>query len=182
MKKIIITALSVFACFGTMLISSCKYEPCEKVVCAYSGVCEEGLCKCQIGYEGIHCETVMRDKFIGSWQVNEDGTLSGAAQYTTSIEAGNNINEVKIFNIQNVTTWKSTPLKGYVKGDTITLDETPAADGSKVTGWGFIKGTNPLDQHYYQHAVVTFYYAITNSLGQVNKYGIGEGIPSNWSK
>lgn len=41
----------------------------KNVTCAYSGACENGLCKCQIGYEGDHCETIVRDKFKGVYSV-----------------------------------------------------------------------------------------------------------------
>ncbi len=182
MKKIIITILSVIGCFTLSFLQSCKSDPCDITACAFSGVCDKGLCKCQIGYEGTHCETVMRDKFLGIWTVNEDGSLSPQAQYVTSIEAGNNINEVKIYNVQNSLPFKTETVLGIVKNDTITLPLQTKSDGSTIQGWGFIKGTNPLNQHYYQHALVTFYYEIVNKQGLKNIYGTTEGAPSIWSK
>jgi hypothetical protein len=182
MKKTLLSTL-LFCCTAILFaMYSCKPDVCKDVVCAHSGTCVLGKCACQVGYEGLHCETLMRDKFIGDWQVQEDGTLSAAALYPTSIEAGAVVNQVKIHNLQNGFT---APVIATVKADTITIATQSVAHGatnSTVVGYGFIKGTNPLDQHYYQHATVTFYYVITNSIGQVNEYGSGGSLPSNWSK
>jgi hypothetical protein len=189
MKNIILTSLAVFALFSAALLTGCNDDPCKIISCANSGTCVDGTCKCPLGYEGIHCETIMRDKFIkdgGIWNVNEDGTLSPITQYAASMEAGDKVNQVKIYNVQNNIPFNKTPVIGTVKNDTITipLQTITSVDGTaKIEGWGFIKGTNPLDQHYYQHATVKFYYVITNSIGQVNKYGYpDEGVPSIWSK
>jgi hypothetical protein len=167
---------------GIGMLNSCKNEPCDVVRCANNGVCNDGVCACPVGYEGQHCETAMRDKFIGIWNVNEDGSLSSQAQYSTSIEKGNKINEVKIYNVQNANPFKANAVTGVVKNDTLTIPFQVMPDNSKISGWGFIKGTNSLNQHYYQHATVTLYYEVTNPIGQVNKYGTTEGVPSIWSK
>jgi hypothetical protein len=189
MKNIFLTSLTVLGFFSAVFVSSCKNNPCDIVSCAHSGTCDNGLCKCPAGYEGLHCETVMRDKFTGQdgvtggiWNVNEDGSLSSQVQYATSIKPGAVVNEVLLNNVQNTEPFKSNPVKAIVFNDTITIPLQTFTDGSKIVGWGFIKDTNPLTQHYYQHAVVTFYYDITNSLGQINKYGLTGGIPSIWSK
>jgi hypothetical protein len=67
--------------------------------------------------------------------------------------------------------------------DTLTIPLQVMADGSKVEGWATITDTNPLNQHYYQHAVMTMYYKVTSSDGlQVNQYGYGGSGPSLWAK
>jgi hypothetical protein len=183
MKNIILTSIAVITFFTISMVTGCKNDPCKNITCAFSGVCADGLCKCQVGYEGLHCETVMRDKFLGIWSVKEDGTLSSQAQYSAEIKEGDFVNTVKILNVQNTIPFKTTPVIGTIKNDTITIAPQSFANGVKIEGWGFVKGTNPLDQHYYQHATVNFYYAITNSLGQINKYGYpDDGVPSIWSK
>jgi hypothetical protein len=183
MKNIILTAITVITLFTISVMTGCKNDPCKITTCAFGGVCADGLCKCQVGYEGLHCETIMRDKFIGIWNVNEDGTLSSQSQYAAEIKAGDFINQVKILNVQNAMPFKVSPVIGSVKNDTITIANQTFADGSKIEGWGYIKGTNSLTQHYYQHATLQFYYVITNPIGQKNKYGYpDEGVPSIWSK
>jgi hypothetical protein len=88
MKKIISITFTAFAAMA-MSVTGCKDKPCDVVVCANSGVCVDGTCDCQLGYEGIHCETAMRDKYLGFYGVNENGTLTGSTQYNVNIECKN---------------------------------------------------------------------------------------------
>ncbi len=183
MKSVLYTIITI--CFTATFFTGCKDKPCDLVTCAYSGVCEDGKCRCQVGYEGTLCETVMRDKFLGIWNIQEDGSLSPKSQYVASIEKGDAINQVKIYNIQNVPAFKTVPAVATIKHDTITIPFQTMPDGTKIEGWGFIKSTNSLDQHYYQHAVLNLYYQTINPIGQVNKYSYGsplEGDVSQWNK
>lgn len=179
MKKIVLTALSTLLVFFGVTYTSCKPDKCKHVSCAYGGTCKDGACICQIGYEGEHCETVTREKFKGIWNVNEDGTISGAAQYALSIENGNKINEVAIKNFQNNFT---EDVIGVCVKDTMTIPVQSFSNGSTVEGWAYIYETTRLNQHYFQHARMNFYYKVTNSLGQVNEYGSGGAGPSLWDK
>ncbi|MEZ5046088.1 MAG: calcium-binding EGF-like domain-containing protein [Chitinophagaceae bacterium] len=180
MKTIVLTALSTFILFFSIAYTGCKPDKCKNVTCAYSGTCKDGSCICQTGYEGTHCETIMREKFKGIWNVNEDGSLTGAAQYTMSIEEGDVINEVKIRNFQN---HFQEPVIGVVHNDSIVIPIQSFSNGYTVDGVGYIVGTNPLNQHYYQHAVVYVYYKVVNNIGVVNEYGTGgSNGPSLWSK
>ncbi|GBL35273.1 hypothetical protein EMGBS15_08680 [Filimonas sp.] len=181
MKRIIITALATLLVFTAVLFNGCKHDKCEQVSCAFGGVCKEGNCLCQTGYEGEHCETITRDKFKGQWNVNEDGTLSSPAQFTASIENGPMINQVVIKNFQNF--YMSENVLAVAYKDTLTIPLQVMSDGSKIEGWATITDTNPLNQHYYQHAVMTMYYKVTSSDGlQVNQYGYGGSGPSLWAK
>lgn len=180
MKKILITALSTFLLFFAVTFNSCKSDKCKQINCAYSGTCKEGVCLCQIGYEGEHCETVTRDKFKGIYNINEDGTISGVAQYSISIENGSKINEVVIKNLQN--NLKDYPVRAITYLDTLTIPNQMLPDSTVVEGWGFVVDTNPLNQHYYQHAIITVYYKVTDKLGLVNEYGSNGSQPSVWSK
>jgi len=180
MKSIVFTSLATLTLFALTLINACKPDKCEQVSCAFGAVCKEGNCICQVGYEGEHCETITRDKFKGQWNVNEDGTLSSPAQFTASIENGPQINQVAIKNFQNY--YKAESIIGVAYKDTLTIQPQTMADGSKVEGWATIVDTNPLNQHYYQHAVMTMYFKVTSSSGQVNEYGTGGSGPSLWAK
>ncbi|MBL7765696.1 MAG: hypothetical protein JNJ58_06365 [Chitinophagaceae bacterium] len=179
MKNLLLTAITTLLVFTATVFNACKPDQCKHVSCAYSGTCKDGACICQVGYEGEHCETVTRDKFKGIWNINEDGTLSGAAQYTVSMENGSKINEVIIKNFQNNFT---EDVRGVAYRDTLTIPQQSFTNGSTIEGWATIVDTNPLNQHYYQHAVMTVYYKVTNSLGQINEYGSGGAGPSIWSK
>lgn len=179
MKKIILTALSTLLLFSVVLFNACEPDLCKNVSCAYGGVCKDGSCACQTGYEGEHCETVTRDKFMGIWNVNEDGTITSVAQYAISIEKGDVVNQVKITNFQNHFTEK---VIGTAYKDTLTIAPQFFSNGYKVEGWATITDTNPLNQHYYQHATMNVYYKVTDNNGFVNEYGTGGSLPSLWSK
>jgi hypothetical protein len=183
MKKIIILSLSLFAFIASTVLVGCKNDPCKDITCAFSGTCAEGGCICQVGYEGVHCETAMRDKFVGIYNVNENGSISPNDQFPAVVSkdaASLHVNEVHLINFQNNFL---QPILATVKHDTITIPNQ-IVDGRTVEGWGHITGTNPLDQHYYQHATILFYYFIKdNTTGLVNKYGYPDlGEPSNWAK
>lgn len=180
MKKIIIPALATICLFIAIAFNACKPDKCKNVSCAYSGVCKDGACLCQVGYEGEHCETVTRDKFKGIWNVNEDGTLTSAAQYSVSIENGPQIDKVVIKNFQNKDELEVVTAVAYK--DTLTIPTQIVSNGCTVEGWAAIVDTDPLNQHYYQHAVMTMYYKVTSTGGQVNEYGMGGAGPSIWSK
>ena len=179
MKNIILTTLSTLLLFFAISFNACKPDKCKNVSCAYSGTCKEGVCMCQVGYEGEHCETVTRDKFKGIWNINEDGTLSSPAQYSISIESADKINKVLIKNFQNNFTMD---VEAYAVRDTLPIQYQSLSNGNSVEGWATIVDTNPLNQHYYQHAIMNFYYKVTNSLGQINEYGSNGAGPSIWSK
>lgn len=179
MKNIVITVLSTLAIFFSVAYTSCKPDVCKNVSCAFGGTCKDGSCICQVGYEGDHCETITRDKFKGIFNVNEDGTISGAAQYTISMENGTKINELLIKNFQNTFT---EDVVAVAYKDTLTIPNQTLANGYTVEGWATITDTNPLNQHYYQHAIMNVYYKVISNIGQVNEYGTGGAGPSIWSK
>ena len=53
-----------------LLFVSCT-DPCKDAKCN-SGTCDEGICVCDTGYEGNHCDIEWRTKFLGEW----DGIVS----------------------------------------------------------------------------------------------------------
>jgi hypothetical protein len=183
MKKIIGITLSLLVFTISTVLVGCKNDPCKNITCAFSGTCYQGGCQCQVGYEGIHCETSMRDKFVGIYSINEDGTISAATQYPSVIakDAPNlKINEVTISNFNGII--NSNPVKGIVKGDSITIP-SQVVNGNIIQGYGFITATNSLDQHYYQHATLKMYYSITYSSGLTNYFGFPDkGDVSLWAK
>ncbi len=183
-KHILLSAIVTLGAFITVTFNACKPELCKNVSCAYSGTCKDGKCLCQIGYEGEHCETVTREKFLGIWDVNEDGTITGPAAYAISITKGDQINEVKIDNFNNII--QGEKVKGTVYKDTLTITSqviNVAGIGNfTVEGWATITDTNPLNQHYYQHAIMNFYYKIIDNNNVTNEFGSAGAGPSIWSK
>lgn len=180
MKTFLLTAMGVIAVFSTVTFTSCKEDKCKATVCAYGGVCnEDGSCSCQTGYEGERCETITRNKFKGVWRVTEDGTGSNPAQYTTSIENGNTINEVKIRNFYNLF---NPIISATVKGDTIYIarqEVTVGEDVKTVEG----KGYAVPEAFYDLHGKLVLSYRVTSSDGSVNEFGMNGGTNASiWVK
>lgn len=66
-------------------MASCKEEPCEGIRCQ-NGNCIEGQCQCELGFEGEHCESIARTKFIGEQWQNSRICQSGSNVLSTSIK------------------------------------------------------------------------------------------------
>lgn len=186
MKKTTYSVLSILSLVFLSFFTSCTPEACDLVNCAYGGVCDEGNCICPVGYEGIHCETIARDKFIdnGIYSVNEDGSLSEKGQYTATIEPGDKVNEVRIKNFLNI--FKNDDVIASVSHDTIWI-APQTINGYTVEGTGYITGKNPIGRHYYQDAIITFYYTKTDvsggpNDGAVDHFGSNGTPPSDWNK
>ena len=95
------SGLSVLAMSMLLIFSSCKDE-CKDVVCDNGGVCVEGACDCNAGYEGTNCETAWRTKFLKTGaDVTEVCSGTSAPAYVVDIIAGTAVTEIKIKNLGN---------------------------------------------------------------------------------
>ncbi len=120
-KSVLFSAIATFFIFGSFMYVSCNRDKCKTIVCSHDGVCNQGACICPSGYGGTNCETILRQKFLGNWQVFEKGSATNAAQYAISIVEGAKITDVQIINFYNYFT---VPVNGYiggVNGDTLYI-------------------------------------------------------------
>jgi hypothetical protein len=174
-KSILLSAFGVMAAFSAVTYTSCNNDKCKAIVCAYGGVCNEGTCVCPSGYEGSRCETLTRERYMGVWQVLEDGTVSNAAQYAISVEAGPKTSDLVIKNFYNSF---MTPVNAYVKGDTLYIPQQDMED-YQVQGIGYIAE----DKYYGTHGRLTVRYQVTNKTTNLtDDFGLDEGDPSLWNK
>jgi len=51
--------------------------------------CEKDDKGCDVGYEGSDCKTLSRDKFVGTWKLDENCT-TGTDDYSLTITTGSN--------------------------------------------------------------------------------------------
>ena len=173
------------AAFFSVMYISCKktssaIDKCKSVACHYGGACDSnsGKCICLPGYEGANCETVSRDKFLGSWNVSEKGSVTQATHYMISIQKSTQITDIVIENFYN---YFFTPIKGYVTGDTLYI-LTQQYEGKQVLGTGYIYS----DSVHGQFGTISMRYEVIDSATQlVNDFGYNAtdlSNPSAWNK
>jgi hypothetical protein len=174
-KSIVLSALGTIAIFSAVTYSSCDNDKCKAIVCAYGGVCSEGTCLCPSGYEGPQCETITRTRYLGTWIVSEDGTLTNAAQYPISVEMGANITELSIKNFRNLPL--STPVSAFVKDDTMYINDQ-TIDGNHFLGVGYLQ----FDKFHGEHGKLVVRYKVIDGAGHIDDFGLDGGDPSLWNK
>lgn len=174
-KTIVLSALSAMAVFTAVTYTSCKSDKCKSIVCAYGGVCTDGGCLCPTGYEGPQCETITRDRYLNTWVVTENGSITDAVQYSVSVEKGPAIDELLVKNFYN---HLIEQVSARVKGDTLYVPQQ-VVDHFTVIGHGYIT-----DEKYYgKNGRIVLYYKVTDNLnGQTDDFGIDSGDPSLWNK
>ncbi len=167
----------MFFITATVCMTSCKPEVCDDVVCANEGVCSGGVCQCKVGWEGVRCETLGREKFMGTYSVAEDGTLTEARNYSTNIHAADDfgIDAVRLKGFYN---YFEDQVYARCKGDSLVIPEQTLSDGSTVRGYGVFT-----QQDYYaNHGRLEIAYIVIDENGAVDDFGIDRGGRSEWSK
>lgn len=176
LKTILLSALGTFAAFSAVTFNSCNNDKCKAIVCSYGGVCKEGACICQSGYEGPQCETVIRDRYIDTWTVRETGSFTNTNFYTLWIEGGDNMTEVVINNLYN-----KLKVKASINRDTILIPQQTVQGGYVVQGKGLLSKTGTYGKNgtiIMRYSVYDPSVGLTNDFGTTNNHG---STPSEWS-
>lgn len=118
---------------------------------------------CDPGYEGANCATETRAKFIGSYSASENGSVTGAANFSLTIV--NNPTDVTKIRITNFWDNFVNPVNAVVSGNSITIpSQIPDNDGYAVSGTGTINGTT-----------ITITYVVVNQ-------GLTDNVTGTWSR
>lgn len=94
------TSFAVLIVFSIAFFTSCekkaiKYNdttlvrPCENVICLNGGSCDDGLCQCPVGYEGVKCEKKWSEKFVGNYIASDECFTGAGAFYDVVINPDN---------------------------------------------------------------------------------------------
>jgi hypothetical protein len=92
---IIYLAALLFCCH------SCSLQQCIGVACKH-GVCIHGDCNCNSGYEGSDCGTIIRNTFLGHFDVNSSCFANESYGSTIYEVTTSDYTEVEIDNISNI--------------------------------------------------------------------------------
>lgn len=146
-KNILFSAMLTLGAFGAVTYTACNKDECKNVTCQNGGTCSGGNCTCPTGYEGDRCQTLSRDKFIGTYTGNETCTV-GSDEYSITIATNSDQLKITLTNIYG---------QGFTGTGTITGPNTFALSGSQTgttyTGTGTLNGNT-----------LTLAYTITNGV------------------
>ncbi len=123
LRNIAFSALLTIGTFTAVTYTSCTKDECKDVVCQNGGTCISGTCSCPTGYEGSNCQTLSRDKFVGTYIGTEQCT-SGTDAYTIVLAASSGALNLTFTNIYN---------QGYTATCTVTGKNTFSFSGSQLT-------------------------------------------------
>ncbi len=86
-----IAAILAVLCSTAIIWSSCKKKSavatCNYYVCLNGGYChmdtvtDKPACVCPVGYEGVNCNTLTVDKFMGTWDMMQVTTGSDSMDF-----------------------------------------------------------------------------------------------------
>lgn len=146
-KNILFSAMLTLGAFGAVTYTACNKDECKNVTCQNGGTCSGGNCTCPTGYEGDRCQTLSRDKFIGTYTGNETCTV-GSDEYSIIIATNSDQLKITLTNIYN---------QSFTGTGTMTGPNTFALSGSQTgttyTGTGTLNGNT-----------LTLAYTITNGV------------------
>ncbi len=118
--------LTILLFLGT---SACN--PCRNVDCG-NGVCNDGDCTCNTGYEkdaSEKCSVEQRAKFLGNWSgvLNYSGPITASGSATLNFTQGGNIEQVVVNNLFTCG-GVSMPITSTISGNSISSMNTVTCD------------------------------------------------------
>jgi hypothetical protein len=123
-KQIVLGVILTLGAFTTVTYTACNKDECKDVVCQNGGTCSGGTCTCPTGYEGAHCDTLSRTKFVGVY-VGDESCTTGTDHYSITLSAASNNLQLTYQNVYNAS---------YVGTCTMTGSTTFSFSGTGSTG------------------------------------------------
>jgi len=80
-RSILLTVFLTVTVITAISYSACNKNHCTNVVCQNRGICDGGGCYCPVGYEGIRCEILSRDKFVFTYSGHDVCSNESNTQY-----------------------------------------------------------------------------------------------------
>ena len=129
-RNIAFSALLTFGAFSAITYTACNKDECKDVVCQNGGTCSEGNCTCPTGFEGTNCETLSRDKMLGTYLGTEVCDL-GTDNYSITLSANSDKIKITLINLYNDAITAVCTMTG---ANTFTFNGTQS--GATFTGTG----------------------------------------------
>ncbi len=126
--------------------ASCS-DKCKKIICYNGAICVDGICGCTPGFEGDDCSLEVREKFLGTYNVSDNCSVTGNAHYTINIGAvDTSVTRVGIANFNNDF---GNLVIAVISGNNIEIPiQSPDFDGRSVSGAGIFSGGSSITWNY----------------------------------
>jgi len=77
-SNVLLTLLLITVVFSAVMYTACNKNHCSNITCLNNGSCDGGNCVCPIGFEGLRCEILSRDKFVNTYNGHDScGSFNG---------------------------------------------------------------------------------------------------------
>ena len=140
MKSLLKSLASVFV--FAILWTSCDTDPCKDVVCGDEGVCNEGICVCNLGYEkdsaGL-CNTMWSTKFVGTYNISD--SCSNPPQTYLYQSTATQV-DAQTINVSNFGGFQNAINVEVTSSFDLSINNVTDAGNRVINGTGFINGTD----------------------------------------
>jgi len=120
-----------------VFVGSCektKTQPCDAVSCI-NGLCNDGHCACDTGYEGSKCQSEIRAKYLGNYIGHESCSITDTATYSISITASTtDIMAIDFWNLWDAGVYTKTYGKIGTDGNIYIPRQTIYSSSTWITG------------------------------------------------
>jgi len=152
MNKKLVYSFALLLSMVAFATSCGDSDPCKDVVCGDNGSCFEGVCVCNVGFEGSGCDEEWATKFLGSY-TGTDG-CGGALTQPVNITRLSG-STVRITNFGGFASYVDAEISlessSSTTAEVITLNNFQDPALRKFSGTGKISG-NTINMNY----VVTY--------------------------
>lgn len=136
MKK---SRLLLLLAFLSIFLFSCDPNTCRNIQCGEFGICDEGECYCEDAYEkddnGL-CNTLMRDKVLGSWSATNSCDTLNNSDSLNVLESATALNAILIRDLAGF----SADIEGTIEGADLNI-ERQSPDNNSI----YIEGSGEYD-------------------------------------
>ena len=147
-----ILSIPFFICL-LLLSAGCK-RACKDITCHNGGSCSNGYGNCTFqyggeycdslcpqGYQGVFCNTPIRDQFIRGWSATINSSAGGTIHQPLNITAGSSITYVNVSNFEG---FNFVGIIATANSFSFSAQNATGNYTGTISGSGVLNGTNLL--------------------------------------